>query len=166
MQITRKIACLSVVSVMLAACGQEGYYDNRGHYHANNAQGSNNNTNNTFTNNDGNPSYAGNNYYTNHSARKGNTDGVVGYDRDRDNSVRDYDGESTIVYKRTGYYDYRGAYYPVNSGPKVPRNYFPPRGMCRVWLAGVVAQDQPSVESCKGIQQQRLPEGSYIVYGG
>lgn len=167
MPISRKIACLSVVSVMLAACGPDGYYDNRGHFHPTTEKTSNNNTNNTFTNNNGNPSYIGNNYYTNNAARKGSTDGVMGYDRERDNSVRDYDGEgdATIVYKRTGYYDYEGTYYPINSGPKVPRSYFPPRGMCRVWLPGVTPKEQPAIESCKGIQT-RVPDGAYVVYGG
>ncbi len=70
-----------------------------------------------------------------------------------------------VTYSRAGYYDRNGYYIATDSGPRVPQSFFPPRGMCRVWFADRVANDQPRVESCSGIQN-RVPVGAYVIYGG
>ena len=141
MRFARTIACLSVVSV-LAACGPDGYYDSRGHYQADGG--------NTYNNHD-------DNYYVDNSAVKGDSAGVIGYDRSRDPDV--------VTYKRSGYYDRNGYYIARDSGPNIPRSYFPARGQCRVWFMDRQPIDQPPIESCIGIQE-RVPEGAYVVYGG
>ncbi len=71
---------------------------------------------------------------------------------------------TTYSYDRPGYYDYNG-YYIANRGNLVPRNMFPPRGMCRVWDPQRDADDQAPVESCSDISY-RVPAGSYVIYGG
>lgn len=75
------------------------------------------------------------------------------------------DDVRVIRYERPGYYDYYGNYITVESRVGAPRNMLPPRGMCRVWFPDRVAEDQPRVESCNGIQY-RVPAGAYVIYGG
>ena len=155
MRIARTLACLTVVAALTACTGPNGYYDSRGHWHESTTYVS---------------SPDGRNYYTDHSARKGDSAGVIGYDKYRDETLRDYSAyepadDVTIVYKRGGYYDRDGVYYAPKAGPRVAAEYFPPRGLCRVWLPGVAPIDQPAVESCVGIQS-RVPAGAYVIYGG
>ena len=152
MRIAIKLACLSLVTA-LAACGPDGYYDSRGHYHTGSATDS--------SQYDGvhmdRYGHSEENYYVDNSAVKGDSAGVIGYDRAKDPDV--------VTYKRSGYYDRNGYYIATDSGPNVPRAYFPPRGMCRVWFMDRMAVDQPPIESCRGIQS-RVPDNAYVVYGG
>jgi hypothetical protein len=160
-----KFAAVCALSALATAC-TDGYYDSRGHYHEGDAASNQDNA--VYYNNHVYYTDDGKNYYTDHAARKGDAAGVIGYDRNRDATLHDKnanDGDVTIVYNRYGYYDSTGRYYPVSSRPSVARSYFPARGLCRVWLDGVAAAQQPSVESCDGIQS-RAPAGSYIMYGG
>jgi hypothetical protein len=146
MKILPTLACLTALATM-TACSDNGYYDSRGNYHYDNGG---------YYNDAGNWSgetYYGNNYYTDMSARRGDSAKVIGYNRalDRDK----------IVYKRVGFYDYRGRY--VTSAPRVAREYYPPRGMCRVWYADRPYDDQPDIVSCSGLV---VPEDTYVIYGG
>src|ERR1700722_5176133 len=67
-------------------------------------------------------------------------------------------------YSRSGYYDHDGNYVTEDSGLHIPRDYLPPRGMCRVWFADRPLGNQPAVESCNGIKN-RVPDGAYMIYG-
>jgi hypothetical protein len=71
---------------------------------------------------------------------------------------------NTYSEDRSGYYDRDGNYVTEDSGVHIPRDYLPPRGMCRVWFAGRTLENQPAVESCNGIKN-RVPEGAYVIYG-
>ncbi len=73
--------------------------------------------------------------------------------------------EDDVIYSRAGYYDRNGYYIAMDSGPGVPREFFPPRGMCRVWFIDRLPNEQPRVESCAGIRS-RVPVGAYVIYGG
>ncbi len=133
------LACVSVVS-MLAACGTPdgGYYNKQGNYVP------------TDT-----PYNIKNNK---HSSMPG---GNPNAEADRENNRSEYPR-----YTRRGYYDYNGYYMDKNSGLSVPRNMFPPRGMCRVWFPERMGyNEQPAVESCDGIKY-RVPAGAYVIYGG
>lgn len=163
----RTIAFASAACALLTACGDDGYYDSRGHWHEGPSRSYNDSYNGSnYYSYNGRTYYTddGKNFYTDHSARKGDSAGVIGYDRNRDMTLSDPDAP-VIIYKRAGYYDMAGNYYPVAARPPVARTYFPPRGMCRVWLDGVLSSEQPGIESCEGIQY-RAPAGSYIMYGG
>ena len=46
----------------------------------------------------------------------------------------------------------------------VPKGYEPPRGMCRVWLAGVPATQQPAPTDCATAIRRR-PENARVVFG-
>ena len=154
MKLTTKIACLSLVAA-LAACGpSDGYYDSLGNYH-NGPRDSKYDS--TVQNGYSGESYRSNNFYTDTSARRGDSKRVVDYD-----SRRDLD---RIAYKRAGYYDYEGTYIPTESAPVVDHYYNPPRGKCRIWFADRAPEDQPPVESCARIQY-RVPYGAYVIYGG
>lgn len=72
----------------------------------------------------------------------------------------------TYTYDRPGYYDASGNYYTVvETGPQVPADMFPPRGLCRVWFTNRPIESQPAVEACDGISG-RVPAGAYVIYGG
>ena len=154
MKLASKLACLSLVAA-LAACGPgDGYYDSLGNYHS----GSRNSKENaTVTSGFSGDSYHSNNFYTDASARRGDSKKVVDYD-----SRRDMD---RIAYKRAGYYDYEGAYITGDRAPVVDSYYNPPRGKCRVWFPDRDAEDQPAIESCSRIQN-RVPAGAFVIYGG
>ncbi len=73
---------------------------------------------------------------------------------------------TTVIYDRAGYYDRNGYYISPNRGPRgVPADFLPPRGMCRMWFSDRRLDDQPPVESCRGIQD-RVPDDAYVIYGG
>lgn len=67
-------------------------------------------------------------------------------------------------YSHSGYYDRDDNYVEEDSGLYIPREYLPPRGMCRVWFADRSLRDQPAVESCNGIKN-RVPDGAFVIYG-
>ena len=70
------------------------------------------------------------------------------------------------TYDRRGYYEYDGRYIEqAEYTPNVPKNMFPPRGMCRVWFTDRPLRNQPPVESCNTIRT-RVPAGAYVIYGG
>ena len=69
------------------------------------------------------------------------------------------------TFSRSGFYDYNGYYIGMDAGPQLPADFFPPRGMCRVWFPDRAATYQPPIEPCSGIQY-RVPAGAYVVYGG
>ena len=46
----------------------------------------------------------------------------------------------------------------------VPKGYEPPRGMCRVWLSGVPAAQQPAPTDCATAIRRR-PENARVVFG-
>ncbi|MBI3630739.1 MAG: hypothetical protein HY221_00140 [Candidatus Sungbacteria bacterium] len=85
------------------------------------------------------------------------------YHRHADYAVRPQD--NAYIYDRPGYYDYNGYYLSQNNSLNVPRNMFPPHGMCRIWFPDRGREEQASLESCEGIQH-RVPVGAYVVYGG
>jgi hypothetical protein len=62
------------------------------------------------------------------------------------------------------YYDNDHHYTEEDSGIRIPRESFPPRGMCRVWFTDRPASSQPPVESCNDIRS-RVPNGAYVIYG-
>jgi hypothetical protein len=92
-----------------------------------------------------------------HSPMPGGNDNVS-YDRENNRSEYQH-------YTRRGYYNHDGYYMAKDSGIKVDKNMFPPRGMCRVWFANTIASEQPDIESCDDIRQ-RVPAGAYVIYGG
>ena len=154
MKLATKLACLSVVAA-LAACGPtDGYYDSLGNYH-NGPRGNAENA--RVVNGFSGDSYRSNNYYTDSSARRGDSKRVVDYDSGRD--------LERISYKRAGYYDYDGHWIPADRAPVVDAYYNPPRGKCRIWFMDRDPEDQPPVESCARIQY-RVPYGAYVIYGG
>lgn len=154
MKLKATIACLSIVAA-LAACGpSQGYYDSLGNYHQGSPESAKSASVDSGFSGD---SYNSNNFYTDATARRGDSKRVVDYD-----SKRDLD---RIVYKRAGYYDYNGRYIPSERAPYASHAYYPPRGMCRVWFADREPEEQPPVESCSRIQY-RVPYGAYVVYGG
>lgn len=131
----RTLACLSLVSAM-AACAPAGYYDSNGDYR----------------------SYGKSDSFNHDKAIAGTPTTTTYVDEDEP-------GTTTVIYKRAGYYDRNGYYISPNSGPRVAEDYFPPRGMCRVWFTDRAIADEPPVESCTGIQS-RVPSGAYVIYGG
>lgn len=152
----KTFACLSIIAA-LAACGpNDGYYDSLGNYH----QGSraSNAADSTVQPGFSGETYRGNNYYTDSSARRGDSKRVVDYDRNRD--------LDRLPYKRAGYYDYRGRYIPASrTVVYTDREYFPPRGQCRIWYNDRDWDDQPAVEECTTIYR-RVPQDAYVIYGG
>lgn len=153
MKLTKSIACLSLVAALAACDGSnnDGYYDSLGNWHQSSTREAS--TRKGFSG----ETYKGNNYYTDNSARRGDSAKVTDYDR-----VQDRD---RMAFKKAGYYDYYGHYVTTRDVPYVARSYFPPRGMCRVWFQDLDVDEQPPVESCVGIRN-RLPQGAYVIYGG
>lgn len=47
---------------------------------------------------------------------------------------------------------------------RVPKGYEPPRGMCRLWIAGVPATQQPAPTDCATAIRRR-PENARVVFG-
>src|SRR5688500_19619203 len=47
---------------------------------------------------------------------------------------------------------------------RVPKGYEPPRGMCRLWIAGVPAAQQPAPTDCATANRRR-PQNSRVVFG-
>lgn len=133
------LACVSAAS-LLSACGvpDGGYYDVNGNYV---------------------PTDTPYNMKTGaHSPMPGGNPNSVS---DRENNRSEYPH-----YTRRGYYDYNGYYMDKRSGLNVPKDMFPPRGMCRVWFTDRVGyNEQPDIESCDGIRS-RVPAGAYVIYGG
>ncbi|MFO0072596.1 MAG: hypothetical protein ACK55A_10940, partial [Gemmatimonas sp.] len=46
----------------------------------------------------------------------------------------------------------------------VPREYLPPAGMCRVWIDGVPAQQQPAPTDCASAVRNK-PANGRVIYG-
>jgi hypothetical protein len=46
----------------------------------------------------------------------------------------------------------------------IPPGHYPPRGMCRVWRAGLPPGQQDPPASCSELEP-RTPAGAYLVYG-
>lgn len=132
------LACASIASALFA-CGTPdgGYYDANGNYV---------------------PTDTPYNMRTNaHSPLPGGNPNAA---YDRENNRSEYPR-----YTRRGYYDYNGYYMSRDSGLAVPKDMFPPRGMCRVWFVQNTPDEQPEIESCDGIRA-RVPYGAYVIYGG
>lgn len=74
---------------------------------------------------------------------------------------------ASSVYVPEGNVSYYGQAHTYPEGAnavRIPREFFPPSGMCRVWFPNKPASDQPPPESCQGIQD-RAPADSYVIYG-
>jgi hypothetical protein len=136
MNIKTKLMCFSLATLM-GACAPAGYYDSNGVYRSYGQSDS---------------------YRHDRPMTPAPAAAVETYPSDTVETT-------TIIYTRPGYYDRNGDFIAANSGPRVPAEYFPPRGMCRVWFTGRPAQYQPAIESCTGIQS-RVPADAYVVYGG
>jgi len=138
------LVCLSLVS-LLAACGtpDAGYYDAAGNWIANNP----------------------NNANRSHAPLPGGTRNSQNSDYDSDRPVSTTTTVTTYNYDHRGYYDDNGYYLANDDGPNVPQDMFPPHGMCRVWFTDREADNQPAIESCKGIKYH-VPAGAYVIYGG
>jgi len=137
MKTASKLLCLSLAS-FVAACAPSGYYDSNGVYR----------------------SYGQSDSYRHDRPMTPPAPAAVNTYSDEVPVTT-----TTVTYTRPGYYDRNGYFIAANSGPRVPSDYFPPRGMCRVWFPERPAQYQPAIESCAGIQS-RVPDGAYVVYGG
>ena len=148
MKKTTILACVSLAA-LLSACGPSGYYDSRGNWHVDNVANDYDHPYNGYSGDD--------NYVVDHSAARGDSSKVAGYDHRLD--------PDHAPYHRVGFYDRNGYYITTENGPRIPHSYLPPRGMCRIWFLDRPAPEQPPVESCVGIQD-RLPDGAYVVYGG
>ena len=136
------LTCISAV-LLLSACGSpdKGYY----------------NDNNRFVRTD----TPHNMTKREHVAREVPDDNYRGNNSNR--YVNDDD-----VYSHAGYYNRHGYNLEdrgMNGNIDVPAGMVPPRGMCRVWFANRVADEQPNPETCKGIKN-RVPSGAFVVYGG
>jgi hypothetical protein len=46
----------------------------------------------------------------------------------------------------------------------LPREYLPPAGMCRVWVDGVPAQQQPAPTDCASAVRNK-PSNGRVIYG-
>lgn len=132
-----RIACLSLVAVM-TSCTPSGYYDSNGEYRA----------------------YGKSDSYRYNKPMAG-TGRNYSY---HENSAR-MNRDTDFTYTRAGYYDHNGYYIDNEDRPQISNEYYPPRGMCRVWFIDRRADDQPSVESCSGIRD-RVPGNAYVIYGG
>lgn len=142
MNIRTTFLCLSFITAM-TACAPAGYYDSNGEYR----------------------SYGKSDSYRHNTAMGSTPPSNAYYDRTYyDNSGRDVT-TTTVTYSRPGYYDQNGYYISERDGPRVPEDFFPPRGMCRIWIANRSMDDQPAIESCRGISN-RVPAGAYVIYGG
>lgn len=152
----KTLACISMLAA-LAACGpSDGYYDSLGNYHYGSRY--NNASDSTVQPGFSGSTYYGNNYYTDESARRGDSKRVIDYDRARD--------ADRLPYRRAGYYDYRGRYVPASRDViYVDREYWPSRGMCRVWYDDRDYADQPVADSCTTVYHH-VPQGAYVIYGG
>jgi hypothetical protein len=49
-------------------------------------------------------------------------------------------------------------------GPAIPREYRPPAGMCRVWIEGVPANQQPAPTDCVTAVRNKPVNGS-VIFG-
>jgi len=136
MKLKLTLACLSLISIV-AACTPAGYYDSNGEYR----------------------SYGKSDSYNHNHAMAGTAA------PDTTEEVVAPASTTTVIYTRPGYYDYNGYYIAGDNGPHVAEDYFPPRGMCRVWFTNRAPSEQPPVETCRGIQT-RVPAGAYVIYGG
>ena len=144
------LACIA----MLGACGtpDRGHYDSNGNYIP--------------------PANATTPAQRNHAPSPGYGRDYYGddYRRGYRGDYRSYYDEPPVIvddypYDRRGYYDYNGYYVTLDDRVGVPQEFFPPRGMCRVWIPNRIPEHQPGVESCVGIQS-RVPNGAYVIYGG
>ena len=50
------------------------------------------------------------------------------------------------------------------SDDDVPKEYRPPKGMCRIWLAKVPPQQQPAPTACPTAVKNRPPNGK-VIFG-
>ncbi|HEU4631415.1 MAG TPA: hypothetical protein VFS08_16805, partial [Gemmatimonadaceae bacterium] len=50
------------------------------------------------------------------------------------------------------------------AGARIPKGYEPPAGMCRVWLPGVPASQQPAPTDCATAIRKRT-ENAVVVFG-
>jgi hypothetical protein len=48
--------------------------------------------------------------------------------------------------------------------PEIPREHRPPQGMCRVWLEGVPASQQPAPTDCATAVRNR-PKNGRVIFG-
>ena len=144
MRTVSSLVCISLVS-LLSACGtpDDGYYDHAGNWIANNP----------------------NNANRSHAPLPGGTRNSQDSAYDNDYPATTTTTVTTYNYDRRGYYDDNGNYIGRNSDFTVPQELFPPRGMCRVWFTDREVDDQPGIESCKGIKSHVLA-GAYVIYGG
>ncbi len=138
------LVCLSLVS-LLSACAtpDAGYYDANGNWIANNPNNANHS----------------------HAPLPGGTRNSQNSDYYNDHPVSTTTTVTTYNYDHRGYYDDNGYYLASEEGPNVPQDMFPLRGMCRVWFEDRTVDNQPAIESCKGIKSQ-VPAGAYAIYGG
>ncbi|MDB4905266.1 MAG: hypothetical protein JWO05_50 [Gemmatimonadetes bacterium] len=60
-----------------------------------------------------------------------------------------------------------GGVYDSRNNANVPPGQMPPNGMCRVWIDGVPAGQQPRAESCQQAERDRVRYGSNarVIYG-
>lgn len=48
--------------------------------------------------------------------------------------------------------------------PRIPREYMPPAGMCRIWLDDVPPKQQPAPTDCPTAIRKRPPNG-HVIFG-
>jgi len=144
MKTITSLVCISLVA-LLSACAtpDAGYYDANGNWIANNP----------------------NNANRNHAPLPGGTRNSQNSDYDNGYPATTTTTVTTYNYDRRGYYDENGHYMAKDDSLNVPTDMFPPRGMCRVWFTDRDADNQPDIESCKGIKSH-VPAGAYVIYGG
>jgi hypothetical protein len=144
------MTCLSLVTLLTACDGNNGYYDKNGNYipPANTTHDAQRNR----------PPAPGGVTNNDHHARP-----APAYVAENPRVTRTT--TTTYTYDRAGYYDYNGYYIAEGSGLTVPKEMFPPNGMCRVWFTDRLPENQPNIESCNGINY-RVPAGAYVIYGG
>ena len=53
---------------------------------------------------------------------------------------------------------------PAESGDSVPKASRPPAGMCRIWLNGVPARQQPAPTDCPTAVKDKPPNGR-VIFG-
>ena len=154
------LTCLSLLTVLSACGGNNGYYDANGNYIAP--------ANTTHEAQRNRPPVPGG--VTNRDYYPDPTPAYVVAEPSVTRTTVNEPGVSrttttTVVYDRAGYYDYRGFYIPEASTLNVPKSMFPPHGKCRVWFVDRAPEYQPRIESCNGINY-RVPAGAYVIYGG
>lgn len=102
-------------------------------------------------------------FYDNQGNYHSSSKGYQGENARRTNAANDRNG-APFNFDRAGYYDYQGNYAGRHAASGVADDFYPPRGMCRIYTPDRTMDTQLPPEQCRS--HYHLPVDAFVVYGG